>query len=154
MTSRAAKFAAVAAVLYAAHQIGDHPVQNGGDSQHKQEPGLDGRRACRRHVATYTITTGLAVGVANAALGLNLTWPGIVAGQAISAFTHYPVDRGAPLRRMAARIGKLDFIEGITVVRQPGFPADDRGPGTGSYALDQAWHIGWLAVAALVTAAI
>ncbi len=152
MTSRAAKFAAAFAGLLAAHNIADYWVQHGADACDKQKPGTEGRRACVRHVATYTITTGLTVTVLDVALNLGLSSRGIAAGQAVSAVTHYLVDRGAPLRRIAAHTGSTDFIERITVVRKPGANPADVGPGTGAYALDQSWHIGWLAVAALATA--
>ena len=152
MTSRAARFAAVFAGLYAAHHIADHWVQHGADACDKQQPGRAGRAACGRHVTTYTITTGLTVTVLDAALNLGLSNRGIAAGQLISAVTHYVVDRGTPLRRIAAHAGSTDFIERVTVVRKPGDEPAVVGPGTGAYSLDQSWHTGWLAVAALATA--
>lgn len=152
MTSPAARFAAVFAVLYAAHEVGDQWVQYHEDAAHKQDQTAAGQHACARHVATYTTTTALAVGVANATLRLGLTWRGLIVGQAVSAATHYIVDRGLPLRRIASKIDKGGYIDKITVVRQPGAEMSAVGPGTGAYALDQSWHIGWLAVAALATA--
>ncbi len=152
MTSRAARFAATFAALYAAHEVGDQWVQYHEDAAHKQDQTPAGKHACARHVATYTATTALAVGTANAALRLGLNWRGILAGQAISAATHYIVDRGAPLRRIASKISKEGYLDKITVVRQPGTEPSVVGPGTGAYALDQSWHIGWLAVVALATA--
>jgi hypothetical protein len=154
VTSRAAKFAAVFAGLLAAHNIADYWVQHGGDACDKQKPGRVGQLACARHVTTYTITTGLTVTALDVALNLDLSGRGIAAGQLVSAVTHYVVDRGAPLRCIAAHTGSIDFIERVTVVRKSGQEAADVGPGTGAYSLDQSWHIGWLAVAALVTAVI
>lgn len=154
MTSLAAKFAAVFAGLYAAHHVADHWVQHGADAGNKQKPGRDGQAACARHVTTYTITTSFAVTALDAALQLGLSGRGIIAGQLVSAVTHYTVDRGAPLRRIAAHTGSADFIERVTVVRKPAEAPAYVGPGTGAYALDQSWHIGWLAVAALVTVVI
>lgn len=142
MTSRAARFAATFAGLYAAHMVADHWVQTDQQACTKGKPGWDGRLACAQHVATYTAVAMLTAVGLNRALKLGLGWRGIAAGQAISAVTHYWADRRVPLERLADVTGHGDFYR--------------RGEhlGRGSYALDQSWHIGCLAVAALVTAVL
>lgn len=142
MTSRAAKFAAIFAGLYAAHQIADHWVQTDDQACAKGKAGKDGAIACAQHVASYTATTTAVTVGLNRALRLNAGWRGILAGQLISAGTHYWADRRYTLEALADATGKGDFYR--------------RGEylGKGSYALDQSWHIGWLAVAALLTAVI
>lgn len=140
MTARAVRFAAVSTFSYALHTVADHWVQTDRQAGTKGKPGRDGALACAAHVATYTATNTAGVVALNRALGLGLTWRGILAGQAISAATHYWADRRYTLEALADATGKGDFYR--------------RGEdlGKGSYALDQSWHIGWLAVAALATA--
>ncbi len=144
-TSAGARFAAVSAALLAAHHVADYWVQTDHQAVNKGrhgDPAEDaaGRAACLAHVASYTATTTATVATANRVLGLGIGWPAILAGQAISAVTHYWADRRYTLRGLASRTGKLPFYE--------------RGEGLakGSAVLDQSWHIAWLGVAALVTA--
>jgi hypothetical protein len=147
-----AVFAAVFAALYAAHQVADHWVQTQCQSDRKGLPGWVGRLACARHVTTYTATALGALLAVASVTGLHLAvWP-TTAGLAVSAVTHYVADRRTPLRWMA---DKLAWI-GKPVFFRLGVPRaghdDNPSLGTGSYALDQSWHIGWLFVAALVIA--
>ena len=146
-------FGAVFAALYAAHMVGDHWVQTQRQSDTKGAPGWRGRLACAAHVATYTTTALVAL--------LLLAWhlrqplsPGwLAAGLAVSAVSHYVADRREPLRRISealqALTGKADFYR-LGACR----PGRDDNPslGTGAYALDQSWHVGWLFVAALLIA--
>jgi hypothetical protein len=129
--------AAVFVALYAAHQVADHWIQTQGQADRKGLPGWIGRIACAAHVATYTATALAALIVVRAATGLPLTAGPTAAGLMVSAVTHYVADRRTPIRRLAIALGKdrrwLDH-------------------GGGLYALDQAWHYGWLLVAALVIA--
>jgi hypothetical protein len=129
--------AAVFAALYAAHQVADHWVQTQHQADHKGDPGWRGRLACVAHVATYTVTQCLtlaAVGAVTGAAGHPVT---ATLGIAVSAVTHYIADRRTPLRRMADALRKSPaWLE----------------RGGGLYALDQAWHVGWLFVAALLIA--
>lgn len=145
----AAAFAAVFAALYAAHQVGDHWVQTQLQACRKGEPGWAGRLACARHVATYTVTGLVAILAVAAATGLQLHPGKLAAGLAVSAISHYIVDRRTPLRRIAGWTGSSRFW----ALGQPR-PGHDDNPtlGTGAYALDQSWHVGWLLVAALVIA--
>jgi hypothetical protein len=143
--SPATTFAAVFAALLAAHHVADYWVQTDHQAVNKGrhgEPVEDaaGRTACAAHVTSYTATSTAAVVAANRTLPLGVGWRAVLAGQAVSAATHYWADRRYTLRGLAERVGKLPFYE--------------RGEGLarGSAALDQAWHVGWLGVAALVTA--
>lgn len=145
--STAARFAAIFAALLAAHHVGDYWVQTDHQAVNKGRHGSPtenaaGRTACLAHVASYTATTTAAAFGANRVLRLGCSWRAILAGQAISAITHYWADRRHTLRGLAARTGKLDFYE--------------RGDGLarGSAVLDQSWHMAWLGVAALATATI
>ncbi len=51
-----------------------------------------------------------------------------------------------------ARLGKANMV----ALGQPRPDRDDpvNPIATGAYALDQSWHVGWIAAAALVTAAL
>lgn len=142
MTSHAARFAAVFAGLHAAHEIADHWIQTDHQAITKGRRDRAGQYACVKHVASYTATTTATTVLLDRSLRLGLGWRGILAGQAVSVVTHYWADRRYPLEALAGRVGKGDFWQ--------------RGEdlGRGSYALDQSWHIGCLAVAALLTAVI
>ncbi|MEV4975573.1 hypothetical protein [Streptomyces scopuliridis] len=145
--SAAARFAAAYAVLTAAHEVGDYWVQQDTDAVAKGAHGPDGRAACVRHVASYTATQAISLLAADRALRLGLNWRRAAAGLALSAVTHYVADRsggrwqetGPSTRfvRMARRAGHAKWIA--------------RDPGAGPL-MDQAWHHGWIAVAAVVAA--
>lgn len=148
MTSPAARFAALYAALTAAHEVGDYWVQQDADAVAKGAPDRTGALACARHVATYTATQALAVAATNRGLGLRLSWRRAAAGLALSAATHYIADRcaghwsepghGAPaLVRFAHAAGHSPWLR------------NDRQAGP---LMDQAWHKGWIAVAAAVAA--
>lgn len=142
-------FAAVFVALYAAHQVADHWVQTEHQANTKGLPGWPGRLACAAHVATYSATALAAILALVATTGADLSPIKLTAGLAISAATHYVADRRAPLTRLAAWAGHTQF-HALGAPR----PGRDDNPslGTGAYALDQSWHIGWLFVAALVIA--
>lgn len=146
---RAAVMGAVYAVMHAAHQVADHWVQTDHQAAHKGLPGRVGRVACAAHVAGYTAANAAAVVAMHRALGLPVSWRAVLAGQAVSALTHYWADRRTPLRWLAERVGR-GRLYALGAPR----PGTDDQPhlGTGAYALDQSWHIGWIAVGALVTA--
>ncbi|MEU2571770.1 MULTISPECIES: hypothetical protein [Streptomyces] len=144
----AARFAAVYALLTASHEVADYWVQQDRDAVAKGGHGHEGRAACARHVASYTATQAAALAAAGPALGLRLDWRRVAAGLAVSAVTHYVADRCAGhwredgdqaprLVRFAHRSGKGQWLT--------------RDPGAGPL-LDQAWHKGWIAVAAVVAA--
>ncbi|WP_328427852.1 hypothetical protein [Streptomyces sp. NBC_00443] len=147
-TSSAARFAALYAALTAAHEVGDYWVQQDADAVAKGKPGREGVTAAVRHVATYTATQAVAVAAVNRAFGLRLSWRRAAAGLALSAATHYVADRcagqwsdngpGAPLLvRLAHDAGHSPWLT--------------KDPAAGPL-MDQAWHKGWIALAAAVAA--
>lgn len=146
---RAVSFAVLLPTLLVAHNLADHWVQTGRQAARKGLPGWPGRWACADHVVGYTLVTWLAVGVVWWLFDLPLTLPGAIAGQLVSAVTHYWADRRATLARLAELAGKGEFYR-LGAPR----PERDDNPslGTGAYALDQSWHWLWLGVAAAVTA--
>jgi hypothetical protein len=95
--------------------------------------------ACARHVATLAVTK--AIGLAAVVLAL-----------ALDALSHYWADRRSTLAWLADWLdrtvspGKADFFR----LGGPR-PGRDDAPhlGTGAYALDQSWHIGFVFLAAL-----
>lgn len=150
MTDPAAVFAAVFAALYSAHSVGDHWVQREHQAIHKGGAGWAGWLANLRHVATLTITQLAAVLVLVPVLGLRLSGWQVAAGLTVNALTHAWADRRHTLQWLADLVGKGGFYR----LGGPR-PGRDDAPtlGTGAYALDQSWHIGWLFIAALIVAA-
>jgi hypothetical protein len=140
----AGSFAAAFAALYAAHEIGDHWLQRHSDALSKGEPGRTGRHACARHVATLTATKAAALAATSKATGLRLRPRAVLAALAVDAVSHYWADRRTTLARLAGRTGKAEFYA----------LGDGKAApcGTGAYALDQSWHVGFLFVASLVIA--
>jgi ABC-type Fe3+ transport system permease subunit len=148
-TDAAVTFAVVLPALLVAHNVADHWVQTGHQAAVKGQRDWSGRVACVAHVASYTAVTAGVVAVLWALLGLAVTVPGFMLGQAVSAVTHYWADRRFTLAWLARLFGKSAFY-GLGAPR----PDRDDNPtiGTGAYVLDQAWHWLWLLAAALLTA--
>lgn len=140
---------AVFAALFVAHQVADHWVQTARQSTRKALPGRAGWAACTGHVATYTATAVVLL-APTLALLVAAQPARVVAGLAISAVTHWVIDRRRPLLWLATRLGRAALLSlGVT---RPG--RDDLvGPGTGLYTLDQSAHYLFLLVAALVMVA-
>lgn len=139
----------VFALLHSGHAAGDFWVQTSACAAAKGRDGWEGRRACAIHVATLTATQCLVLAAGALAVGERLNPRRVAMGLAVNAASHYFADRRTPLRRLAERVGIGEFYG----LGQPRPGRDDNpGLGTGAYALDQAWHIGWLAVAAAIIA--
>lgn len=145
----AARFAAAFAAMYAAHQAADHHVQRDRDAQVKGQPGPAGRWAAARHVASYTATLAAALAVTNRVTRAGFRPSRIALALALTASTHYLIDRREPLRRFAAATGHAGFYQ-LGAPR----PGRDDNPtlGTGAYALDQSAHVGLLLPAAWIAA--
>lgn len=148
MSCTAARFAAAYAALTGAHEWGDYLIQNNKDAVRKGDPGPAGRAACARHVFTYTLTQAAALAAADRAFNLRLNWKRAAAGLTLSAVTHYVADRCAEhwddtsdqapaLVRAAHAMGKTGWL------------TKDHRAGA---LLDQAWHKGWITLAAAVAA--
>ncbi|MBO3742558.1 transcriptional regulator [Actinoplanes flavus] len=152
---RAVVAAVAFGVMLAGHYIGDHWAQTSGQAYGK---GLDAAgcvrstamRHCAGHVASWTLTT--TVFLLGAAWWLKLPLePGwLAAGVGLNAVTHFIADLRTPLIRLGRLLGRGGYIDQVGVVRPAGHT--NSGPGTGLFELDQAWHIGWLAVSALIIA--
>src|SRR5690606_34592729 len=102
----AVSFAVLLPTLLVAHEVADQWVQTHHQACHKGAPGWAGRWECAKHVATYTLVTALAVLAVWGLFALPLTVGGVVAGQVVSAVTHYWADRRATLARLADVLGK------------------------------------------------
>lgn len=126
-------FGTAFAALFAAHHVADHWIQTQGQASRKVLPSWEGRVACAAHVGTYTLTLLVALATVGALGNVRLTLLALVA----NGITHYVADRRVVLRRLADWLGK-----------DPGWL--DRGGGM--YALDQAWHVGWLFLTAMAIA--
>lgn len=130
--------------LYAAHHVGDYWVQTDHQAAHKGDAGPEGAWQCLAHVLTYVATQAVALLLLVAATGLDIGW-GIWPALLLSGATHYAADRREHgwMFKLARRIpGKGRFMS----LGVPRAGRDDNPSlGTGSWALDQSWHI-WLGV--------
>lgn len=144
-------FAATGFALDRAHHVGDHWLQTHHQATHKGLDGWKGRLACAKHVASYTAAGAIAM-VGLLVLGLPTHPAQILVGLAISAVTHYFADRRVPLYQLAVLLGRYQYIRAVTVVRERDADAEESGPGTALYHLDQSWHYFWIGVAAFVMA--
>jgi hypothetical protein len=72
-----ALFAAVQATFSDVHPFCDQIVQNGDDAINKGRPGWVGRKACARHVATYSAGQFIAAAGVTRALGFRASWSGL-----------------------------------------------------------------------------
>jgi hypothetical protein len=152
----AGAFAAVFAALYAAHEVGDHWIQTPRQASGKGAAGWAGRWPCARHVAVLAAVKAAALGAMVTVTGLHLRPVAVVAALAADGASHYWADRRVTLQRLAAWLGRT-LIPGKGEFWHLGAPrpGHDDAPhlGTGAYALDQSWHIGWLFTAALIAVA-
>ncbi|GAA3222735.1 transcriptional regulator [Actinocorallia longicatena] len=141
-----AVFATCFAALYAAHHVGDHWLQTHHQAITKGRTDRDGALACLRHVLTLTALKGAALALAIAVTGIRFPLYGLFLAVAllIDAASHAWADRRITLLALADRIGKGEFARLGDVMAAPA--------GTGAYALDQSWHIGWLFLTALIAA--
>jgi hypothetical protein len=149
--STAARFAAAYAVLTASHEVADHWIQRDTDAIAKGRHGYEGRAACARHVATYTATQAAALLAADRLLGLGLNWRRAGLGLAVSAVTHYAADRsGGRWAEDPDAMATTRLVRAAHSIGKGGWLMRDPQAG---YRIDQAWHKGWIAIAAAVAAA-
>lgn len=170
MPADALTFAVVMPALLVAHNVADHWIQTDHQAGHKGASGWPGRIACAKHVATYTATTAATVALLWWLFALPIAWPWMVAGQMVSAATHYWADRRFTLAKLCERTWVRGFYrlgqprETVAVLNDKSsyvklYEGGTEGPvewdnpslGTGAYALDQSWHWAWLFVAAVLT---
>ncbi|MEV4287321.1 transcriptional regulator [Nonomuraea bangladeshensis] len=151
MNAAAVTFAAVFAALYAAHVVGDHWYgQTHAQALGKGARSRQGVRHCLGHVALLAAHKVAALAAMCVVTGLRPSLIAAVLGLLVDGISHYWADRRYTLAALADRTGKGDFYR----LGQPR-PGHDDAPhlGTGAYAMDQSWHVGWLFVAALIIAA-
>jgi hypothetical protein len=148
MSATAGTFAATFVALYAAHEVGDHWIQTHHQACGKAAPGWTGRLLCARHVATLTLVKAAALGLATMALALPLNPYAVAAALAVDAISHYWADRRTTLQRFADWLGRT-LVPGKGEFARFGDGAA-APTGTGAYALDQSWHIGFLFLSALI----
>lgn len=143
MMADALRLALTLAVMYALHSVADHWVQTHRQAVTKGQIDEDGHAtrdglvALTRHVATYTLT--LAVVLAALAWrfsGLDWSPAAMAIGLVVNGLSHAWADHRPNLRALAVRLGKQSYYD------MPG--------GAGSYALDQAFHMGFLLLSALI----
>lgn len=151
-TDRLAVFAAVFAILYTAHKLGDHWIQTNGQASAKGGEGWPARIACAAHVATYSATCVVGLLALAWCTGLALPPDTVTLALGVNAVTHYVADRREPLRRIARWLGRTGYLQHATVIRRADAGPDTTGPGTALFHLDESWHVVWLAVAALIIA--
>ena len=144
MSTTAAVFAALAATLYAAHQVADHVLgQTDRQAAGKSRPGWDGWRHNLAHVAQYHLVVAAMVTAAVLALDLPVSPLGAAAGLGVSAATHAVIDRRWPVRRLLNSTGSAEFA-------RQGDPDQPPVGLNGVYLADQALHYGCLWAAALL----
>ncbi|MGW1290451.1 DUF3307 domain-containing protein [Streptomyces sp. NPDC002586] len=131
-------FAALFALLYAAHLLADYPFQTDYQAAHKDKCGAAGWRANLAHAGTHVVLSavmltagflcidGFAPGFVPAAVGL--AWIGA---------THSFIDRRWPVARWMA------------FARQAGFAQHG-----GAAHVDQTFHVTALVIAALIMSAL
>jgi hypothetical protein len=155
-TEALAAIGAVFAALYAAHMIGDHWGQTHHQALTKGKPGWVGRWADTKHVLALTALKVLAVLGLFAIAGTHLPVWATVAGLSVDAASHWWADRRTTLVWLADRVERAG-INGKTAFHAIGAPRpghdDNPSLGTGAYALDQSFHIGWLFITALIIGA-
>jgi hypothetical protein len=136
------------AALLAAHQLADHWIQTDRQATMKMNRSREGHLACAGHVAGQAAAKGLALGVLHLT-GRRVSWRRACGALAIDAASHYWADRRHTLEALARAAGSGAFWD-LGVPR--GGHDDNETLGTGWYALDQAWHVTWLYIAALAAA--
>ncbi|WP_308250879.1 DUF3307 domain-containing protein [Nonomuraea rhizosphaerae] len=135
-------FSAVFCALLAAHQVGDHWVQTHNQACMKGDRTKAGQVACFTHVVWLIATKAVALRLLMTVTGLTLDPWWLAAGLTVDAFSHYWADRRYTLARFAELIGKGDF-----------YRLGAGHLGSGAYALDQSWHVGWLFITSLIISA-
>ncbi len=139
MSTAATTFAALAATLYAAHQIADHVLgQTDTQAALKATRSRRGWAALARHVTAYHTVMAVMVTIAWAMLDLDLSAVGLAAGLTVSVATHTVWDRRTPVRWVLEHTGARKFAA-----------MADRGL-NGMYLADQALHLACLWAAGLL----
>lgn len=153
--TRAVTAALAFAAMLAGHYIGDQWVQTSAQACKKALNGGAGAGCavwhCAKHVLTWTATTMAFLLGAVWWLHLPLRPGWVAVAVTVNAVTHFVADLRTPLIWFCRLLGMGGYIDHTQVTRAGG-QVQGTGPGTGLFHLDQAWHIAWLLVAALLVA--
>lgn len=147
-------FACVFIALYIGHHVGDQWIQTGWQATTKHLRNATGRLACLQHVITLTVTKAVFLVVVCQTLDVRISPVWTPVALVVDAATHYWCDRRFTLKNLATALNKDAYWDFCTVVRRPGDEPADTGPGTGSFHLDQSWHLFWAGAASLAIAAL
>jgi hypothetical protein len=126
--------------LFVGHWIGDHWAQTDHQATTKGAHSHAGRRACAAHVATLTLCQALALAVVALYAGADFALLNLVIGLAVNALSHFWCDRRTTLEGLAYalhRTGKHRYY------------AFEQG----RMALDQAFHMGFVLLSAVIIGA-
>ncbi|MFE4797167.1 hypothetical protein ACFRFL_19145 [Streptomyces sp. NPDC056708] len=97
---------------------------------------------------TYTLTQAAALAAADRAFNLRLNWTRAAVGLALSAVTYYVADRCAGHWADASYQAPA-LVRAAHRTSKTGWLTNDHRAGA---LLDQAWHKGWITLAAAVVA--
>lgn len=159
--STAGNAAAVYAAMRTAAHVADHWLQTGHQAVHKADAGVPGHRAMAGHIASYAGAQAVAVVAADRLLGMGLKPGRIVAAVAVSAATHWFIDRRWPVRKLAEVLDKTGCKRDGRCTEPEHAPDGSDcdggfhalgGPLGGAYVLDQSAHHLMEAAAAVVAA--
>lgn len=147
------EFAAGFAALLAAHQVGDHwfgqthdeALTKGGIGDNTTE----GRNAAFSHALKMGAHAIAATGLIELFVGVRFNALGWICAILLTTVSHYIIDRRWTLEWVADHTGKGEFYRlGSTTVDAEGNRAFHIG--TGAYAMDQAAHLLFVFISALV----
>lgn len=167
----AARFGAIAAALWAAHDLADHVVQTDVQARDKADRRASWDTALlpqwsvpmAGHIGSYTAVQLGALLALSRLTGEPLTWPRTLAGVAFSAISHAFLDRRWPVARLLEATGSPRFAAPTVRVTGSATEAALRGrppivdaagplPLHGPYLADQALHHACLMVTAAILA--
>lgn len=126
------------AALFAGHWIGDHWAQSNHQAQTKGARNHSGWRACAAHVATLTLCQIAALVVVALYTDTVFGLVNLVIGLTVNSISHFWCDRRSTLEGLAYalhRTGKHEYYR------------------VGAPQLDQAFHMGFLLLAAVIIGA-
>ena len=126
------------AALFAGHWVGDHWAQSNHQAQTKGRCDTEGRRACAAHTATLTLCQIAALAVVALYADATFVLLNLVIGLAVNAASHYWCDRRSTLEGLAYALHKTGKHEYYRV---------------GAPQLDQAFHMAFLLLSAVIVAA-
>lgn len=130
----AARFGAVMAALWAAHDLADYVAQ----TDHQAANKASDWRAMAGHVGGYHVVQALTVAALRGA-GVRPSWRRVLVALLWPAATHALLDRRWPVKRILTATGSPEFAQATT-------------PLHGGYLADQALHHAALVVSAAVLA--